>query len=244
MEKSKHKIVISGSFRRHYDGIKNAIEEFERLGVEVLSPKISRIMNPGEPFPILETDDSADPETLERRHLAAIEKADVLYLYNPDGYLGDSAKMELGWALALGKPIFRAAAIEDIALGLFSGKTATPAEVVDMLARYSTLESVTNRSSIPALQTYVHDMVIRRGFDKEKPQDILLLLIEEIGEVAKAMRKHLGLKTDQSKKKTHDLEGELADVFIYLLDLANSLDISLIEAFKKKEEENEKRTWS
>lgn len=234
MKNSKQTIVISGSFHRHYDAIKVAIDAFEKLGIEVLSPKSSHVLDSNKDFVVLASDESADPETLERQHLAAIEKADALYLCNPGGYLGDSAKMELGWALALGKPIFRAAPLEDITLGLFSGKTATPAEVKEILDNHSFLESITSQASVPALQKYVHDMVIRRGFNKEQPQDILLLLIEEIGGVAKAMRKHLGFKTDQSKKKTYDLEGELADVFIYLLDLANSLDISLIEHSRGK----------
>ena len=39
------------------------------------------------------------------------------------------------------------------------------------------------------------------------------------------------------------LENELADVFIYLLDLANLLKISLFDSLHKKEKENDRRIW-
>ena len=36
---------------------------------------------------------------------------------------------------------------------------------------------------------------------------------------------------------------ELADVFNYLLDIANYFNVDLEEAFREKEELNKKRTW-
>jgi len=85
---------------------------------------------------------------------------------------------------------------------------------------------------------------VRRGFDKETPRDVLLLMVEEVGELAKALRKYLGLKSDLERKDWYPaLEGELADVFIYLLDLSNLFQISLFHALHTKEQENEKRSW-
>src|SRR3989344_5711175 len=102
----KLSVVISGSFRRYFDGISETVGTFESLGIDILSPKASKVINPGEEFAVLETDDTSDPRTLEQRHLDAITAADALYLYNPEGYIGDSSKMELGWAIALGNPLF------------------------------------------------------------------------------------------------------------------------------------------
>ena len=244
MTTNKLSIVISGSFRRHFDGISKAVETFESLGVSVLSPKASKVVNPGEEFAILETDDTSDPKTLEQRHLDAITNADALYLYDPDGYIGDSSKMELGWAIALGKPVFCLKLVDDSTLKLFCGKVATPEQVkVELLNRTPT-DTVNERSSVVALQHYIHEMVVRRGFDNETPREALLLMVEEVGELAKAMRKYLGMKTDQDKQDRYGkLEGELADVFIYLLDIANLLNVSLFSALKEKEVENEKRSW-
>ncbi len=217
---------------------------FESLGVDVLSPKISTIINPGEEFAILETDDTDDPKVLEQRHLDAIAAADALYLYDPDGYVGASSAMELGWAMALGKPVFCKEPVADGTLAFFCGTVATPEQVKAMLIARSPLETINVRSSVPALQEYIHTMVVRRGFDKETPRDVLLLMVEEVGELAKAVRKHVGLKSDEERKERYPaLESELADVFIYLLDLANLLEVSLVRALRDKEQENEKRSW-
>ncbi|MBI1984526.1 MAG: hypothetical protein HYS60_00230 [Candidatus Wildermuthbacteria bacterium] len=240
----KLSIVISGSFRRYFQGISETVKAFEALGIDVLSPKASKVINPGEEFAVLETDDTSDPRTLEQRHLNAITAADALYLYDPDGYIGDSSKMELGWAIALGKPVFCKELVVDSTIKFFCGTVATPEQVKTVLVNRSPLETINERSSVAVLQHYIHEMVVRRGFDKESPRDVLLLMVEEVGELAKAVRKHLGLKSDVERKERYPvLEGELADVFIYLLDLANLLNVSLFHALHEKEQENEKRSW-
>lgn len=239
-------IVISGSFRKHFAGIQEQIREFEALGIDVLSPKLSNVVNPDEEFAILESDDTSDPQVLEQRHLDAIESADALYLFNPQGYIGASATMELGWALALGKPIYSAEPASDFTLKLFSGVSATSTQVRDRLLEMDRhfVETINDRSSVKTLQRYIQETVERRGFDKETPVEIMLLLVEEIGELAKALRKFMGLKVNSAKAdKYTQLQDELADVFIYLLDLANVLEISLFKALHDKERENEKRFW-
>ena len=211
-------VVVSGSFRRFFPEIRETVLTFESLGVVVLSPAASEVINPDEEFAILKTDKTRDPKTLEQGHLDAITKADALYLYNPEGYLGDSSKMELGWAIALGKPVFCKEAMTDATLKFFCGTVATPEQVKGDLLEMSPLETINERSSLTALQHYIHEMVVRRGFDKETPRDVLLLMVEEVGELAKAVRKYVGLKTDEEKKDKYPaLEGELADVLIYLL---------------------------
>ena len=73
-------IAISGSFRKHLRGIQDAIKTFNRLGVRVLSPRLSEAVDLNEPFVLLETDDTDDPAVLEARHLDAIGSADALYI--------------------------------------------------------------------------------------------------------------------------------------------------------------------
>lgn len=91
-------------------------------------------------------------------------------------------------------------------------------------------------------QTYVADMVVERGFDKETVSNIFMLLLEECGEFAKAARKTQSIKTDATSEQFH-IAHEAADVFIYLLDLCNNLNIDLETAFREKEEINKTRTW-
>lgn len=97
-------------------------------------------------------------------------------------------------------------------------------------------------TTLTELQTYYKKKAKERGFSEESPKDVMLLLTEELGELARAVRKREGLKID-NKTKIYEVEEEMADIFIYLLHLANQLGINLEEAFRKKEEENEKRKW-
>lgn len=85
-------------------------------------------------------------------------------------------------------------------------------------------------------------MVVERGFDKETIPEVFTLLIEEIGELAKAIRKETGQKVDKNSR-IHNVEDEAADVFWLLLDLCNRLNIDIGKAFQAKEVKNAKRTW-
>jgi len=91
-------------------------------------------------------------------------------------------------------------------------------------------------------QTYMQAMVLERGFDKETVSEVFLLLVEEVGELAKAIRKTNGQKIDMSRKQ-HEVEEEAADVFWLVIDLCNRLDIDLEKAFRVKEEKNKTRVW-
>ena len=91
-------------------------------------------------------------------------------------------------------------------------------------------------------QEYVAAMVKERGFDQETISEIFLLFLEECGEMAKAARKTQKIKSDPRSAQYH-LNHEVADVFIYLLDICNHFDIDLESAFLEKEELNKKRQW-
>jgi NTP pyrophosphatase (non-canonical NTP hydrolase) len=92
-------------------------------------------------------------------------------------------------------------------------------------------------------QTLVRQLVIERGFDNETVPEVFTLLVEEVGELAKAIRKANGQKVDKASK-VHDLEEEAADVFWLLIDLCNRLDIDLAKAFAAKEQKNRQRKWA
>jgi len=105
------------------------------------------------------------------------------------------------------------------------------------------LEQMDRNTSLSDIQQYINDMIEIRGFTDETPQDIMLLMIEEVGELAKAVRKTTHIKMDVNKKDEYDITGEITDVFNYLLALCRVLDIDLLEAFKEKEKRNCKRVW-
>lgn len=96
------------------------------------------------------------------------------------------------------------------------------------------------------LQTYqklIRQLVKERGFDKETVPEVFMLLVEEVGELGKAVRKQNGMKVDKTSQH-HHIEEEVADIFWMLLDICNRLDIDLEKAFEAKELKNQQRTWT
>ncbi|QND86468.1 Uncharacterized protein ChrSV_4242 [Chromobacterium vaccinii] len=91
-------------------------------------------------------------------------------------------------------------------------------------------------------QRYVSELEEERGFSQQNARDKCLLLGEEVGELFKAVRKAEGMGMD-ANSKVGELEGELADIFIYLCAIANRFDVDLGAAFRRKEEINQTRRW-
>ncbi len=89
-------------------------------------------------------------------------------------------------------------------------------------------------------QALVSKLIIERGYDKETVPEVLMLLMEEVGELAKAIRKINGQVTHQDSK-IHNVEDELADCLWLLVDISNRLDIDLEKAFRAKEAKNRTR---
>ncbi len=94
------------------------------------------------------------------------------------------------------------------------------------------------------LQMHIKKIGEQRGWDKNNHLEIFLLLSEEFGELAKAVRNYTGLYTEKIKEDNkYELEEEFADVLNYLFDLANCFNVDLEEAFRKKDEANKQRNW-
>src|SRR5258706_11422497 len=93
------------------------------------------------------------------------------------------------------------------------------------------------------LQKYMDEVCKERGWTKDTYSEKFLLFVEEVGELAKAMRKATDLYQEKAKQKPIELSEEFSDVLSYLLDLANYFSIDLEQAFREKEEINENRIW-
>lgn len=92
------------------------------------------------------------------------------------------------------------------------------------------------------LQAYIWQKNIDRGFADEPAEKKMLMLTEEVGELAKAIREHAGMGFSASTSKSEAAE-EIADVIIITLGLASKLNIDVHEALSTKETKNDKRTW-
>lgn len=107
-------------------------------------------------------------------------------------------------------------------------------------------ESLNKNVTLNEMQAYIKNIISIRGFSEQKVQDTMLLLFEETGELAKAIRKTIpNFAIDYKKIENYtDIEEEIADVFIVLTSICNKLNINLYDAIKNKEEKNIKRQWT
>ncbi len=107
----------------------------------------------------------------------------------------------------------------------------------------SELDNLSNKSSVEELQKYIKDMILVRGF-KNTLLERMCLLTEEIGELAKEVRKtDKNLAIDINKKYSSNLENEITDVFICLMGMCDLIDMDIVKGLKDKEEINFKREW-
>jgi NTP pyrophosphatase (non-canonical NTP hydrolase) len=232
--------TISGSFRRSLRAIESKLAELARAGFTVLSPRNTSPVDEVEGFVRLEGE-TGNPKDIQQGHLNAIRQSDCLYVVNPGGYTGPSTTLEVGYALALGIPVFCVETPSEQVIRMFV-KVEPQVERVRKALTDISSESIPKRADLTTLQSYIRRMVHIRGFDKETLRDVVLLLIEEVGELAKAVRKRTGLKTDPEADKSIDIE--LADCLIYLLDIANLANVDLDAAFRTKELINSRKVWT
>ena len=113
---------------------------------------------------------------------------------------------------------------------------------------YSQLDlwnKLNEENTLQEVQQYIKDVIEIRGFSNQEIEKTMLLLLEEVGELAKSIRKNAtDMGIDNNKANHYDtIESEVADVFIVLCSVCNKLDIDLYKALKEKEQENINRTW-
>ena len=105
------------------------------------------------------------------------------------------------------------------------------------------IQNSNEKKSLYFFQNYVKNMEEERGFSSENATQKAFLLVEEVGELFKAIRKNdKNMKIDKNSK-VGSIEEELADIFIYICAISNRFDINLENAFFKKEVYNKTRTW-
>ncbi len=100
-------IVICGS-RRFKPEMREFAKKLKELGVVVYEPYLhsgqeewERLSGDYKKFILL---------GLTHDHFYKIQMADVVFVYNKDGYVGNSTTLEIGYAVAVGKPIYALAA--------------------------------------------------------------------------------------------------------------------------------------
>ena len=91
------------------------------------------------------------------------------------------------------------------------------------------------KTTIKYLQNYIKS----KDHHPELIKDYFLKLSEEVGELARAMRKNLARGESEGIKET--IDEELWDIIYYSLAIANCYDIDLESVIKEKEELNNEK---
>lgn len=98
-------VAICGS-RRFKKEMRGFAAQLRELGVAIIYEPISYLWDElsWEETPLAARKLIVTGLTLE--HFAKIAKADVAFVYNPEGYIGNSVTLEMGAAAVLHKPIY------------------------------------------------------------------------------------------------------------------------------------------
>ncbi|MFH1592604.1 MAG: nucleotide pyrophosphohydrolase [Candidatus Woesearchaeota archaeon] len=100
--------------------------------------------------------------------------------------------------------------------------------------------------SLKDVQKEVDEWIVQYTEGYWKPHEILVRLMEEIGELSREVNHIYGPKKKKSTEEIKEMKDEIADILFTLSCLANSLNIDLDEAFKesmKKYHSRDKDRW-
>src|SRR5260370_7309963 len=101
-------------------------EELRDLGCQVLSPSNVIAVRETDGFVFMEGEESQLPDAIETRHLDAIQRANFVWLHAPQGYVGPTGSLEIGFARAIGVPVFSKDPVKDPVIHSFLDQISSP----------------------------------------------------------------------------------------------------------------------
>jgi hypothetical protein len=129
------RVTVSGSFNQFIKEVAEAVESFKAMRVEVLSPREPYIAESVDGFLFVESDPTRSIQATQNNHMRSIARSDFLWLVNPGGYVGLSASMEIGFAVAVGTPIMTLTEPLDLTLRYYVEVVPSMKSAVEMAAR-------------------------------------------------------------------------------------------------------------
>lgn len=230
-ELAQCQVVLSGSYRKDLESLKATYEELLDLGCQVLSPSNVTAVRETDGFVFMEGEESQPPDVIEARHLDAIQRANFVWLHAPQGYVGPTASLEVGFARAIGVPVFAKEPVGDPAIHSFVQTIASPTAAVNAVTSH---RLPIPRPALAAFQHYYRRVALQRGYKSESAKDCLLLMVEEVGELAREIRRRERLVRHGPSSESSESK-ELADIFLYVVHMANVLDVDLSKVVQEKE---------
>lgn len=98
-------------------------------------------------------------------------------------------------------------------------------------------------NTIKHLQKYVAAKIDKRGFKDESLHERLVLLMEEVGELAKACRKISGMNVNTDQNIKYKVGEEITDVINMTFAVGIALNIDIEKEFSNKEQTNDQRSY-
>ncbi|MGI0079818.1 MAG: hypothetical protein ACRECH_09340 [Nitrososphaerales archaeon] len=98
-------VSICGSYNKHLKEMRAAMAECKRLGIHVLIPKYAEKKYSKNRFVYLKGE-RGTPKQLQEKNFEAITRSSFILVVDPDGYVGTSTAMEIGFSIAKGIPVF------------------------------------------------------------------------------------------------------------------------------------------
>ena len=173
--------VLLGSYQRGIPSLVRAYEKLSAAGMRVLSPSGRDFVAEVDGLVPKRREVGSPLEAIEWLPLNCIRAADLVWLHAPDGYVGLSGALEIGFASAAGVPVYAEEMPSDIALR--SLVTISPLDQV--IAETSTGEKDNPGASLLPLQEYYSAVAHGQAQEHISAQDVMLLITEEIGELAR-----------------------------------------------------------
>jgi NTP pyrophosphatase (non-canonical NTP hydrolase) len=221
--------TVCGSFRRDPDRLRQEFVDLQEAGCLILSPSDAEFVSEVEGFVFGRSDLGKETREIEARHLRAMEQADFVWLHCPDGYVGTSAAMELGFAQAVGLRVFARERPADLMLADLIEVCASPQTAVEVVER--DLGDAPSHALV-GLQRYYARAANWRGWAGESAGQTLELLKGEVSELEEELA---------TAPHGEAVTLELADIQLYLVHLANVLGADLGDAVCAKERINDTR---
>jgi hypothetical protein len=127
-------VSILGSFRQYYPQVINAIIEFEKNGIVVKSPIVSKIINPGAPFVRFESDSAhLSDYDIQEITFDKIFASDFIYVVAPAGYIGRTTCYELGRVRERGIPVYFSEPVQDLPVEIHPEAVIGAADLAEMM---------------------------------------------------------------------------------------------------------------
>lgn len=127
--------------------VQEAVASLVDAGAFVLSPADPRVVDQFGDFVFVASDRVRHIRSVQGRHLAAIAASDFVWLVAPDGYVGQSAAMEIGYASALDIPVLSNEVPTDLTLRQWVTVVAGP-EYAAQRARAAAAERPPRRTDV------------------------------------------------------------------------------------------------